>query len=97
EPYTRSLHDALPIFSMARENAITPETMSEAVYEGGCHCGAVRFRITVREHRATPCNCSICSKKGMVNRIVAAEDFELLAGEEARSEEHTSELQSREK
>ena len=56
--------------------------MSEAVYEGGCHCGAVRFRIRVREHRATPCNCSICSKKGMINRIVAPEDFELLAGDE---------------
>jgi hypothetical protein len=58
--------------------------MSEPVrYEGGCHCGAVRFRITVREHRATPCNCSICAKKGMINRIVSATDFELLAGEDA--------------
>lgn len=55
----------------------------EGVYEGGCHCGAVRFRIRVREHRATPCNCSICAKKGMINLIVPASDFELLSGEEA--------------
>ena len=60
--------------------------MSEPVrYEGGCHCGAVRFRIAVREHRATPCNCSICAKKGMINRIVPAADFELLSGAEALS------------
>jgi hypothetical protein len=54
-------------------------------YQGGCHCGAVRFRIKVRDHRALACNCSVCSKKGMVNLIVAAADFELLAGDDALS------------
>jgi hypothetical protein len=49
-------------------------------YEGGCHCGAVRFRIAVAERCALACNCSICSKKGMVNLIVRADDFELLSG-----------------
>jgi hypothetical protein len=49
-------------------------------YLGGCHCGAIRFRIDVHEHRATPCNCSICAKKGMVNMIVKQADFELLQG-----------------
>jgi hypothetical protein len=33
-------------------------------YEGGCHCGAVRFRVVVEEHAASDCNCSICRKKG---------------------------------
>ena len=32
---------------------------------GGCHCGAVRFRITVRKFEALDCNCSICEKKGI--------------------------------
>jgi hypothetical protein len=50
--------------------------------EGGCHCGAVRFRARLREHRAVACNCSICAKKGFVNVIVAPEDFELLSGED---------------
>lgn len=49
---------------------------------GGCHCGAVRFRVRLREHRAVACNCSICAKKGFVNVIAAPEDFELLSGEE---------------
>jgi hypothetical protein len=54
-----------------------------ARYEGGCHCGAVRFRIAVEAHEALACNCSICDKKGMVSCIVPAGRFELLAGEEA--------------
>lgn len=55
----------------------------DATYEGGCHCGRVRFRVKVREHRAVVCNCSICSKKGFVHLIVAPEDFTLATGEDA--------------
>jgi len=50
--------------------------------EGGCHCGAVRFRVRLQGRRAIACNCSICAMKGFVNVIVAAEDFELLSGED---------------
>jgi hypothetical protein len=32
-------------------------------YEGGCHCGAVRFQVIVDKHKADDCNCSICKKK----------------------------------
>jgi hypothetical protein len=60
--------------------------MTETVYEGGCHCGAVRFRVVVRAHRALDCNCSICSKKGFLHLVVPKEDFELLSGEDALSE-----------
>jgi len=49
--------------------------------EGGCHCGAVRFRVRLHEKKAIACNCSICSKKGFVNVIVQPENFELLSGE----------------
>ena len=52
-------------------------------YEGGCHCGAVRFAIDVRSHQALACNCSMCGKKGMLNLIVESADFELLQGEES--------------
>jgi hypothetical protein len=51
-------------------------------YEGGCHCGAVRFRVHVRQHRVDDCNCSICTKKGFLHLIVPPEDFELLRGED---------------
>ncbi len=58
----------------------------DTTYEGGCHCGAVRFRVRVREHRAIDCNCSICTKKGFLHVIVEQADFELLAGEDALRE-----------
>ena len=55
----------------------------KTLLEGGCHCGEVRFRITINERRAVACNCSICAKKGFVNVIVPPEDFELLRGEQS--------------
>lgn len=53
------------------------------VLEGGCHCGAVRFRVQVAEFEATDCNCSMCTKKGMLHLIVPPERFELLKGSDA--------------
>jgi hypothetical protein len=57
--------------------------MSTTTYEGGCHCGAVRFRVTTAAREALDCNCSICSKKGFLHLIVPAASFELLRGAEA--------------
>jgi hypothetical protein len=51
-------------------------------YEGGCHCGAVRFRVLVDRHIAKDCNCSICRKKGFLHLIVPPEHFTLLSGSE---------------
>jgi hypothetical protein len=53
------------------------------VREGGCHCGAVRFRVTLRSFEAVECNCSICSKKGFLHVIVPESDFDLLQGSNA--------------
>jgi hypothetical protein len=53
-----------------------------ALYEGGCHCKAVRFRVRVSEAEAVDCNCSICRKKGFLHLIVPPEDFTLLSGDE---------------
>ena len=50
--------------------------------EGGCHCGAIRFRVRVRSHSALECNCSICAKKGFRSIIVPADDFLIDAGED---------------
>jgi hypothetical protein len=57
--------------------------MKEATmtYEGGCHCGRVRFRVKSDFRRVSECNCSVCTKKGFLHLIVARTDFELLAGE----------------
>lgn len=50
-------------------------------YEGGCHCGRVRFRVTGDLTETLECNCSICTKKGFLHLIVMPECFELLFGE----------------
>ncbi len=60
--------------------------MGHDVLEGGCHCGAVRFRVSVSERRALDCNCSICSRKGFLHFIATAAEFELLTPEEALSD-----------
>nr|WP_197530041.1 GFA family protein [Gloeobacter violaceus] len=55
------------------------------IYEGGCHCGAVRFRVAVEKHEADDCNCSICRKKGFLHLIVPNERFTLISGTDALS------------
>ena len=54
-------------------------------YEGGCHCGAVRFRVFVNQHQVYECNCSICRKKGFLHLIVPSDKFTLLRGAESLS------------
>lgn len=49
-------------------------------YEGGCHCGRVRYRVTADLANVSSCNCSICQKKGFLHLIVPTGDFELLSG-----------------
>lgn len=52
-------------------------------HEGGCHCGAVRFRVAApRDLGVLECNCSICSASGFLHLIVARDDFELVRGED---------------
>jgi hypothetical protein len=52
-------------------------------YKGGCHCGAVRFRVRTDLARVSECNCSICTKKGVLHLPAEKSDFELLQGEDA--------------
>ena len=49
-------------------------------YEGGCHCGRVRFRVTSDLSRVTECNCSICAMTGFLHIIVPESGFRLLSG-----------------
>ena len=52
-------------------------------YTGGCHCGAVRYRVRAKLETAMTCNCSICSKTGTLLAFVPASEFELVSGREA--------------
>ena len=57
---------------------------SISIYEGGCHCGAVRFAVALPDAiEVEECNCSICAKSVNIHVIVPARRFELLRGEEA--------------
>src|SRR5206468_1404536 len=51
-------------------------------YEGGCHCGKVRYEATTDLGQIISCNCSICSKKGHLLTLVKPEQFALLSGED---------------
>ncbi|MCA6509174.1 MAG: GFA family protein [Pseudanabaena sp.] len=62
--------------------SLVTEHASNTNILGGCHCGAIRFRVKVRKYEAIACNCSICQKKGILHLIVPPEDFELLKGED---------------
>ena len=62
-----------------------PAAIQAPIYEGGCHCGRVRFRVVVKDYQAMDCNCSICRKKGFLHLIVPPDQFTLLQGEDALS------------
>jgi hypothetical protein len=49
-------------------------------HEGGCHCGRVRFRARVDLDLLSQCNCTVCTKKGILHLPVEPENFELLRG-----------------
>lgn len=53
------------------------------LYQGGCHCGRVRFEVDAPERlEVEDCNCSICAKSGFLHLIVPASRFRLIAGED---------------
>jgi hypothetical protein len=55
--------------------------MTEAkAYEGGCHCGKVRYRVETSLEPVISCNCSICQKRGVLLTFVPAASFELGSG-----------------
>ncbi len=49
---------------------------------GQCHCGAVRFDVTLSEGLASArrCNCSLCAKRGAVAVTARHDGLTLLAG-----------------
>jgi hypothetical protein len=55
-----------------------------ATYQGGCHCGNVRYEVQADlSSGVMSCNCSICQKKGHLLTFVPEGQFKLLKGESA--------------
>ena len=52
-------------------------------FEGGCHCGKVRFSVRTATLEALECNCSICTKKGILHLPVVGDRLTLLSGADA--------------
>ena len=58
--------------------------MDKQTYEGSCHCGAVKFEVTMAPpDEAFAGNCSICSRMGWLLAFVPAESFRMISGEDA--------------
>jgi len=57
-------------------------TMSDPkTYEGSCHCGAVRYQVTMAPpEKAYACNCSICARAGWLLAFVPEADSESSPG-----------------
>jgi hypothetical protein len=55
-------------------------------YTGGCHCGAVAYEFEGDIQEVMECNCSHCSKKGMLLYFVDKDAFKLLSGADSLSE-----------
>ena len=58
--------------------------MADTTYQGSCHCGAVRYTVTMAPpETAYACNCSICRRAGWLLAFVPGSAFTLSAGRDA--------------
>ncbi|WP_173933705.1 GFA family protein [Chelativorans sp. Marseille-P2723] len=55
-------------------------------YEGGCHCGSLRFSVDVDLANPITCNCSYCRQRGSILVFTSADNFMLESGEEKLTE-----------
>ena len=55
-------------------------------HAGGCHCGAVRYEVTVDASQPLECNCSHCARLGLLLAFTTPDNFKLLSGQDAQTE-----------
>lgn len=54
--------------------------MATQQYQGGCHCGELRFTANLDLSKSIACNCSICSKRGLILTFTPLGEFTQTAG-----------------
>ena len=55
--------------------------MSTKKHTGSCHCGAVKFEVEIDATNGSRCNCTICTKLGIMGSSVKPDAFVLREGE----------------
>ena len=54
-------------------------------YNGSCSCSKVTFEVKTELTRISKCNCSICTKKGILHHVVDQNQFNLISGKDSLS------------
>ena len=54
-------------------------------YNGSCSCSKVTFEVSTKLTRISKCNCSICTKKGIIHHVVDQNQFNLISGKDSLS------------
>ncbi|WP_394778320.1 GFA family protein [Undibacterium sp.] len=58
--------------------------MSAQLFQGSCHCGAIKFEVHTVLNPATRCNCSLCRRRGAVmSAAVDESQLQILSGQDA--------------
>ena len=73
-----------PLGHSAFQCKLTPVLVRRIMetYEGGCHCGLIKFSIKTELSYSVRCDCSICRRRGSIMVRCDAEDLKMLQGEE---------------
>jgi hypothetical protein len=50
-------------------------------HAGSCHCGTVKFEVEVDATSGMRCNCTVCTKVGLLMGMAKPEGLRILAGE----------------
>ncbi|MGY3266027.1 GFA family protein [Lysobacter sp. HA35] len=56
------------------------------MHTGSCHCGAIAYRVDGAIERVIECNCSYCSRKGLLLTFVPRDALHIERGEDASTE-----------
>lgn len=51
-------------------------------YYGSCHCRRIKFTANTTIGKVVSCNCSICTKKGVLHHRVMPKQFSIIEGKE---------------